>query len=115
MNEPKTGHVPILDFVTIVSELIQIDLILQSNFHSTNSNEQTNEKTIQFKVRDSIFRLIVIKNEDIQLEAVKWYFQKIEEVYSIDLITNQDDLGKTSIEIMHGLEKFRVKAIKLNF
>lgn len=111
MNESKLLLVSIFDHFTITNELIQSDLILQSYFHDSDAKDWEIEKMIRLKVQDSIFKLIIIKNETILSEAEEWYFQKIKESYSIELVTNPNALKKKAGEILQGLDRFRLRSI----
>ena len=55
MHESKNRHVEILDFLTITSELIEIDLLIQNEDPQTITSEGELKKYLQLKLRNNIF------------------------------------------------------------
>jgi hypothetical protein len=112
MPESENLHVGILDFLTITSELIELDIIIQNNECQVNSSEGYNKKLLQLKLRNNIFRLLNIKNKEITIEAEDWYFLKIREPLSKEALRNEKDLKDKSVEILRGLDSFRTKEFR---
>lgn len=113
MSTQNIQCIRITDFLVLAVRLIAEDLKIQKHLYWL-SLGGLDSSPMNLELDKAIFSLIGISDSDLFEEAQEWYFQKVQDSFSMDIFNDENLLAETASDILRGLDRFRMQAIAKN-